>query len=116
MQEHTAKKLRISILLWLLILALAFPYLIHYYEQQQVFQWQEMVQPHWEKEIVPATPIMQDSAIVQGSAAADVAEWKSIETEPEPQPEKVVETNNAGKVISQKIPIQKKNRAESCHC
>lgn len=110
MQEHTAKKLRLSILLWLLLLALLFPYLIHYYEQQQVFQWQEMVQPHWEEVVAPPAITVQGSTV-------DVVEWKTIEVEapadkavevlPE---EKVTNPNNPGqKKTSHKVVTVKKN-------
>ncbi|HSC75725.1 MAG TPA: hypothetical protein VLB90_05760 [Pseudomonadales bacterium] len=68
MQEHTEKYLRISALIWLLLLALTFPYLFHYYEQQHVFQWEDMVQPHWEKVIVP-TPAHTE----------DVVGWKNLD-------------------------------------
>ncbi len=95
MQEHSAKKLRISILLWLLLLALVFPYAIDYYEQQQAFQWEEMVQPHWEVELVPRKDIGADrNAVVANRndpvAARDVPEWKDLDVEflPEPEQEK----------------------------
>ena len=74
MQEHIAKNLRISILIWLLLLALAFPYLVAYYEQKKEFQWQNMAQPHWEKVIAP-TPAHTE----------DIAEWKNLDV-PAPVP------------------------------
>jgi hypothetical protein len=98
MQEHIAKKLRISILLWLLLLALLFPYLIYYYEQQYVWQWQDMVQPHWEEEVTPS------ATTVPGGAAADIPEWKNIEAES--LPEQAVEINNVDRVASQENPVQ----------
>ena len=95
MQEHSAKKLRVSILLWLMLLALVFPYAVDYYEQQQAFQWEEMVQPHWEVELVPRKDIGADrNAVVANRndpvAARDVPEWKDLDVEflPEPEEEK----------------------------
>jgi hypothetical protein len=95
MQEHSAKKLRVSILLWLMLLALVFPYAVDYYEQQQAFQWEEMVQPHWEVELVPRKDIGADrNAVVANRndpvAARDVPEWKDLDVEflPEPEQEK----------------------------
>ena len=88
MQEHSAKKLRVSILLWLLLLALGFPYAVDYYEQQQAFQWEEMVQPHWEVELVVRKDIGADRNGAIG--ARDVPEWKDLDVEflPEPEEEK----------------------------
>lgn len=95
MQEHSAKKIRVSILLWLLLLALVFPYAIDYYEQQQAFQWEEMVQPHWEVELAPRKIIGADKNAVVANrndpvAARDVPEWKDLDVEflPEPEQEK----------------------------
>ena len=68
MQEHHAKHLRISALIWLLLLALAFPYLIAYYERQQEFQWQEMVQPHWEAISAPAKIATAEQDVVDVNA------------------------------------------------
>ncbi|HQQ74654.1 MAG TPA: hypothetical protein PK031_05840 [Pseudomonadales bacterium] len=95
MQEHTAKKLRLSILLWLMFLTVVFPHLLQYYEQQQTFQWEKMVQPHWE--VVASSPLVFEEAL----SVKDVPEWKSLDAPesidtvpPDPVlPDKVEEKN-----------------------
>src|SRR6478735_2541301 len=83
MQEHIAKNLRISILIWLLLLALAFPHLLAYYERQQEFQWQEMVQPHWEVVNVPVATAAQDvvdeNAVKENTVEPVVLETSALE-------------------------------------
>ena len=121
MQEHIAKNLRISILLWLLLLALAFPYLIAYYERQQEFQWQEMVQPHWEAVNVSVSIATAEQDVVDENAVkynavepvvleAAVAE-SVVEQEPEvPVPEKLSVFNESSKKkIILKTVARKKN-------
>lgn len=111
MQEHTAKRLRISVLLWLLILAITFPYLLHYYEQQHTYQWEEMVQPHWEVMAESPAPVQEDTE------EQDVPEWKNLPTDmPTPDaPEKIPDNNVAvekktdQKKLAKKAPVVKKN-------
>ncbi len=119
MQEHTAKHLRISALIWLLLLALAFPYLIAYYERQQEFQWQEMVQPHWEAVNVSVAVVEKD--IVEKDVADKnivehaVLELAEIEQVPEQEPEvpapvkPTMPNENGKKKIIPKLVTKKKN-------
>ena len=119
MQEHIAKNLRISILIWLLLLALAFPYLLAYYERQQEFQWQEMVQPHWEVVNVPVATAAQDvvdenavkentvePVVLETSALEPVAEQK-LEMPASEKPSVPIESNK--KKVIPKAVIKKKN-------
>ena len=123
MQEHVAKRLRISILIWLLLLALAFPYLIAYYERQQEFQWQEMLQPHWETVNAPPAIATAEQDIVDDNAVKGntvepvevepvipepvVAEPEAVEpdvAEPEPaEPTPSSPKDSAKKKIIQKV-------------
>jgi len=114
MQEHIAKHLRISALIWLLLLALAFPYLLAYYERQQDFQWQEMMQPHWEAVNVSVAIVEKDVAeqsVVEPVVLESVEVEKVVEQEVEaPAPEKPAEPieSNKKKIISKPV-VKKKN-------
>ena len=93
MQHEQADKtvpLRLLGLLSALLLLLAVPLLIEWYERRQAFQWEIMVQPHWET--LPA-PLLLPSVEPDTLAAQDVVEWESLEPEPElvPEPEPVPE-------------------------
>jgi hypothetical protein len=72
MQEHTPKIVRVSMLLCLLLLSLLSPFLIREYEQRMAYQWEDIVQPHWE-------PVDEQALTVKVSE--DVAEWKTIPAE-----------------------------------
>ena len=126
MQEHIAKHLRISILIWLLLLAAAFPYLVAYYERQQAFQWQEMVQPHWEAENVSVAiataeqDVADESAVNKNTVEPVVLETIALEAvvpetivqqEPEiPVPEKLSVSNESSKKkFIPKTVVKKKN-------
>jgi hypothetical protein len=126
MQEHIAKHLRISILIWLLLLAAAFPYLVANYERQQAFQWQEMVQPHWEPENVSVAiataeqDVADESAVNKNTVEPIVLETVALEavaleTVVQQEPEMPVQEksfapieSNKKKVIPKAV-VKKKN-------
>lgn len=74
MQEHTPKRIRVSVLLFLLLLSLLSPYLIREYERRTAFQWEEIVQPRWEVVVEQPLPISE----LEDMASDDVAEWKEM--------------------------------------
>jgi hypothetical protein len=129
MQEHIAKKLRLSILLWLMLLAAGcFLMLVDYYEQQQAFQWEEMVQPHWEAENISVAiataeqDVADESAVNKNAVEPVVLEAVALEAavpetivqqEPEiPVPEKLAVSNesNKKKVIPKTVAKKKSTK------
>ena len=126
MQEHIAKHLRISILIWLLLLAAAFPEVVANCERQQAFQWQEMVQPHWEPENVSVAiataeqDVADESAVNKNTVEPIVLETVALEavaleTVVQQEPEMPVQEksfapieSNKKKVIPKAV-VKKKN-------
>jgi hypothetical protein len=117
MQERIAKRIRISILLWSALLALLSPYFFEYYAQRQNYQWEAMVQPHWQP-VVRELPIAELDVAVQ-----DAEEWKNLDVEienavlPETAPPDSPVTPDSALTVSkapsaQKVPIQDRNSRE----
>lgn len=115
MQEHIAKHLRISILIWLMLLSLAFPYLVHYYEQQRALQWEAMVQPHWQTiEYAPPTDVAESTNLETVTLDNSIAETAVEKTASEniqgavmPVPAEPVKTTPNKQI--KKLASQKKN-------
>jgi len=118
MQVSVAKRIRITILLCLALFFLLLPYFLDFYSQRQAYQWEAMVQSHWQPEQEPL-PIAE-----LGIAVQDVEEWKKLDDEmvadnlPDTTSSDsnlktdVTLTDNKATPLAQKVPIQERKQSE----
>lgn len=77
-QQDSQARSSLPLLLPVLALSLAVPWLIEYYESQQDYQWEDMLRQQWQPAVEPISlPVAATSL-----ASADTPEWQSLQPVP----------------------------------
>lgn len=87
-QQDSLTRSSLPLLLPVLLLSLAAPWLIAFYESRQDYQWEQMLGQQWQPPVeplaLPATSTEQAlEQGVPGMASADTPEWQLLEPVPE---------------------------------
>lgn len=82
-QQDSLTRSSLPLLLPLLALSLAVPWLIEYYESQQDYQWEDMLRQQWQPAVEPISMPVTAPAL----ASADTPEWQSLQPVPSAAPE-----------------------------